>query len=116
MLTGIFVCCVELELHFTFEDIVDVFVPGDLQHDEDDLVSKPVVYQLGQVHVGLLGGDGADLLDDLGLLLGGPRPDAGHDDGVADRVHGQRGYLALERLDQLVLHSTRSRQHTPAGR
>ena len=29
--------------YITFEDIVDVFVSGDLQHDEDDLVSKPVV-------------------------------------------------------------------------
>ena len=59
---------------------MDVFVPGDLQHDQDDLVSKPVVDELDDVHVGLLGGDGADLLDELGLLLGGPRLDGGHDD------------------------------------
>ena len=64
----------------TFEDIVDVFVPGDLQHDQDDLVTKPVVDELGHVHVGLLGGDGADLLDELGLLVGGSRLDGGHDD------------------------------------
>ena len=63
----------------TFEDIVDVFVPGDLQHDEDDLVAKLVVDKLGHVHIGLLGGDGADLLDELGLLLGGSRLDGCHD-------------------------------------
>ena len=59
---------------------MDVFVPGDLQHDQDDLVAKLVIYEFGHVHIGLLGGDGADLLDELGLLLGGPRLDGGHDD------------------------------------
>ena len=43
-------------------------------------MTKPVVDQLGHLHVGLLGGHGADLLDELGLLLGGPRLDGGHDD------------------------------------
>lgn len=59
---------------------MDVFVPGDLQHHQDDLVSKSVGDQLHHVHVGLLVGHGADLLDKLGLLLGGSRLDGGHDD------------------------------------
>ena len=67
-------------MKFTFEDIVDVFVPGDLQHDQDDLVSKPVGHELDHIHVGLLGGHGANLLDELGLLLGRSRLNGGHDD------------------------------------
>ena len=59
---------------------MDLLVPGDLQHGQHHLVSSLVREELGEVHVRLLGGHRAHLLDDGGLLLGGPGLDAGRDD------------------------------------
>ena len=88
----------------SLEDVVDLPVPGPRQHGQHHLVTELVLGQLDDVHLRLLGGHPAHLLDDLRLLVGGSLLESCDNHSETNRIQRQFKNFPFEEAEEFLLH------------